>query len=163
MKRASSPATPDLMTLLCLIGDGMREAGSVQVWMHLLLIGTMSPQLSVLLKTWLLVEERFAAPGAWDGAPHAFDDDDDDDDYDDDDDEVGAVRSGWLSQDGPVWRWRQVTCFGSVLIVLYRWFCAMPNTARLKWGAVWAPAGSPLRLFPEIFSCGSGQYHRLTR
>ena len=53
MKSAPLPATPDMMTLLCLIGGAMRGEGNVFLGMQLLLIGTMVPQLGWLIHAWL--------------------------------------------------------------------------------------------------------------
>jgi hypothetical protein len=119
------------MTMLCRIGAGMREAVPSGLYMQFLLIGAMCPRFGALLQAWLFVEERLA-----DGLPL------DEADLRDADDGDADLCSGWLSQEGPVWRWRHVTRFGSVLIIPVLWFVGrdafdgMPFWLSLRAGAI---------------------------
>jgi hypothetical protein len=147
MTSSPIPATPDLMTLLCIIGRTMRGMGSSNLGMQLLVIGAVCPAFGLVLRTWLDLEEHVARAPASDDPWWGLDLGDGD----------GEVRSGWLSRTGPVWRWRQVTRSGSVLVMLVRWFAepARPNGRRP--GAVWAPCwglSMPLRRF--VFLAGLG-------
>ena len=106
MKPAPLPATPDLMTLLCIIGGAMRGEGNVFLGMQLLLLGTMVPQFGWLIRAWIAMEEREAAGLVWVGEPCDEPDDDD----------TGELRSGWVRREGRVWLWRHVSRVGMVFV-----------------------------------------------
>jgi hypothetical protein len=104
-----------MMTLLCLIGGALREIGPSPLWMQVFLIGAISPQFGLLLRTWIDLQERFPVVTSV-----GDDEDDDDEEYADEDDgneEDDDSGSGWLSQNGPIWYWRHVTRLGSVIVV----------------------------------------------
>jgi hypothetical protein len=88
----------------------MREAVPSGLYIQFLLIGAMCPRFGALIQAWLFVEERLA-----DGLPT------DEADFMGDDGNA-ELCSGWLSQEGPVWRWQHVTRFGSVLVIPILWF-----------------------------------------
>ncbi len=131
--------------LLCLIGGAMRAIGPSPLLLQVLLIGTMSPQFGLLLNNWLDMEERFTT--VW------TEDDDEDDGWDDDDDDEDddEQRSGWLTQHGPVWWWREVTQHGSVLVLPFRWYVRFSNAALLRPGRVWTPGQSQVAQCPDLF------------
>jgi hypothetical protein len=116
------------MTMLCRIGAGMREAMPSGVFVQFLMIGAMCPRFGALLEAWLFVEERLAGGSVLDEVALAD----------------GDVPSGWMSQDGPVWRWRQVTRFGSVLVIPVVWFVGRCDVVRLRGGLVRVAAWSPV-------------------
>ena len=106
MKPAPLPATPDLMTLLCIIGGAMRGEGTVFLGMQLLLIGTMVPRFGWLIRAWIRLQEREAAGHVWVGEPCD----------EPDDDAPDELRSGWVRQEGSVWLWRHVSRVGVVFV-----------------------------------------------
>jgi hypothetical protein len=121
------------MTMLSRIGAGMREAVPAGVFMQFLLIGAMCPRFGTWLEAWLFVEERLAAGSSSDAA--GFSDGSDGD---------VELRSGWISQDGPVWRWRQVTRFGSVLVIPILWFVGRDDASEMRADVVRAPDRPPV-------------------
>lgn len=136
MNPAQIFATPSLMMLMGMIGGAMREGVPVHVVMKLLLIGTLVPDIGAVLRAWLIMEEQFGDDVPWSTRPEADQDDAEDDD--------GAARSGWISQSGPVWRWRHVTAGGIALVVLTRWLFVYGSSERLTRRRVWQPAGPML-------------------
>ncbi len=102
-----SPATPDLMALLCLIGGVVREAGETNLLMQVLVIANLCPEIQHALLAWLATEERYAGLEF--------------------EEEPGVVEDGWGGPDGyyrgfmtPKGRvvlWRHVTRFGLAVMV----------------------------------------------
>ncbi len=60
MTASRSPATPDPMVALCLMGGAVRAAGELNVLLQLMFIATCSPALSHAFLAWLATEERYA-------------------------------------------------------------------------------------------------------
>ena len=117
MKSASLPATPDRMTLLCIIGGAMRGEGNVFLGMELLLLGVMFPQFGWLVHEWLNHEEYYAArPGLRERQPGYGGEDA----CDDEDDSDSVLRSGWVRRGGDTWLWRNVTR-ALIVFVPVRW------------------------------------------
>lgn len=107
MQREPSPATSDLMALVCLIGGAVRGAGALGLLVPLLVIGGFCPPLKLALRIWLAAEECFATT-EFGSALFA------------EADGVGGedeVRAGWVDRDGPVEVWRHVTRFGIALLI----------------------------------------------
>lgn len=132
MPRSPAPAIPDHMALLCLIGGAVRAAGSSNVLMQLLLIGTMCPKLLVALQAWISVEEIYA-PTEFEYELFA------------EEDGLGGcdeVRRGWMSIEGPVHLWRHVTRFGQALLIPIQWYWTRPEFARDETSHGWVSTGA---------------------
>ena len=107
MTASRSPATPDPMALLCLIGGAVRGAAEWNLLMQLIIIANLCPAIRHALLAWLATEERYA------GLEFA--------------EEHGVVEDGWGGPDGyfrgfmtPKGRvvlWRHVTRFGLAVLV----------------------------------------------
>lgn len=148
MKPAATPATPSLMTLLCIIGEVMRGEASAALAMSFLVIGVTVPEFGWLIKTWLRMEEYAAAGHVWLGEPES----EPEPEMERGDEHEAGLRSGWVRQDGPVWLWRHVTRVGAVIIPI-RWFGTFRIAEFLPRGRAWAPAWSiPVTFQNFIFS-----------
>ncbi len=107
MTASRSPATPDPMALLCLIGGAVRGAAEWNLLMQLIIIANLCPAIRHALLAWLATEERYA------GLEFA--------------EEPGVVEDGWDGPDGmyrgfmtPKGRvvlWRHVTRFGLAVMI----------------------------------------------
>ena len=137
-------ATPDLMALLCVVGRAMRGVGSSRLGMQLLVIGAVWPAFGLVLRTWLDLEEHVARAPVSDDPWWGLDREDGD----------GVVRSGWMSRTGPVWRWRQVTRTGCVLVMLVRWFAEQILPDGRRTAEVWAPCWGLSRLVRRLVFLG---------
>ena len=111
MTASRSPAPPDLMALLCLIGGAMRGVWGTDFLTKLVLIGTFSRPLGQALDAWLLVEERYADREFY------LSDRKDEDGWGGEDE----IRPGWTGQLGRVALWRHVTRFGLAVLVPIQW------------------------------------------
>ena len=60
MTVSRSPATPDPLVLLCIMGRAVRGAGELNVLMQLMVICGLCPSLRHAMLGWLLTEERYA-------------------------------------------------------------------------------------------------------
>jgi hypothetical protein len=129
MKPEPIPATPSLMTLLCIIGGAMRGEGPVNLGLMLLVIGTMVPEIGYLIKTWVRLEERAEAGLFWAVGPCADDTDGE---------STAELRSGWVRREGRVWLWRHVTPVCTVIIPVRLHF-RVRNAHSLRRGRVWSP------------------------
>ncbi len=107
MTVSRSPATPDPMALLCLIGGAVRGAGEWNLLMQLIIIANLCPAIRHALLAWLATEERYAhlefaeergvVEDGWDGPD-------------------GYCR-GFMTPKGRVVLWRHVTRFGLAVMV----------------------------------------------
>ncbi len=107
MTASRSPATPDPMALLCLIGGAVRGAAEWNLLMQLIIIANLCPAIRHAMLAWLVTEERYAGLEF--------------------EEERGVVEDGWGGPDGiyrgfmtPKGRvvlWRHVTRFGLAVMI----------------------------------------------
>ncbi len=139
MPSTRSPATFDLMALLCLIGGAVRSAGEAHLLMQLMVIGTMVRPVGQALQCWLLVEELYAEREFYESSH------DDEDGWGGEDE----FRPGRIERCGRVLQWRHVTRFGLAVLVPVQWGGMIrlpePLVAQLGWSV--ASALSALSLF----------------
>jgi hypothetical protein len=125
-----TPAIPNLMALLCIIGGIMRGEASAVLAMQFLTIGAIVPEFGRLIRAWLSMEERIAAGLFWDGEPP-------DEDFEDED--TAELRSGWVRQEGRIWLWRHVSKVGAVIMPVRLHF-RVRNAHTLRRRRVWSPS-----------------------
>ncbi len=136
-----TPATPNMMALLCAIGGIMRGDVSVALVMQFLTIGAIVPEFGWLIRAWLSMEERIAAGHFWAVKPR-----------DDDDGEgaAGELRSGWVRQEGRIWLWRHVSKACTVIIPVRLYFHVRDAHGLLRrpvWSPQWALSALTFSLF----------------
>ena len=146
MTASRSPATPDLMALICLIGGAMRGVWGTDFLTKLVLIGTFSRPLGQALDAWLLVEERYADREFY------LSNRNDEDGWGGEDE----FRKGWDGKLGRVALWRHVTRFGLAVLVPIQWGDMIrepePPVATRSWSVARLLAGLS---FFRIFSPAS--------
>ncbi len=102
-----SPATPDPLVLLCIMGRAVRGAEGLNVLMQLMVICGLCPSLRHAMLGWLLTEERYAHlefqhdPGLVTDERGGLD---------------GLYR-GFMTPKGRVVLWRHVTRFGLAVMI----------------------------------------------
>ncbi len=132
-----SPATPDMMALLCLIGGVVREAAELNLLMQLMLIGTMCRPMAHAIDAWLLTEERYAH------LEFEESEGSDEDGWGGEDE----VRSGWIASYGQVEVWRHVTRFGLAVLIPVQCVGMIREPEPAVDGRLWTLAWSaPLRV-----------------
>jgi hypothetical protein len=138
-----TPASPNLMALLCVIGGIMRGEASAALAMQFLTVGAIVPEFGALIRAWIAMEERVAGGHFWAGTPV---------DQDDDDDDAGELRSGWVRQEGRIWLWRHVGRVCTVIIPVRLHF-RVRNAHALRRRRVWSPCWVISALtFPFFFA-----------
>ena len=130
-----SPATPDPLVLLCIMGRAVRGAEGLNVLMQLMVICGLCPSLRHAMLGWLLTEERYAHlefqhdPGLVTDERGGLD---------------GLYR-GFMTPKGRVVLWRHVTRFGlAVMIPVVTGQYVRPSAplvAARAWGVVRLFAG----------------------
>ena len=145
MTASRSPATPDPMALLCLIGGAVRGAAEWNLLMQLIIIANLCPAIRHAMLAWLVTEERYAGLEF--------------------EEERGVVEDGWGGPDGiyrgfmtPKGRvvlWRHVTRFGLAVmipVVTAALMCPLQKQTLVRgWSRNWLLM--PLAFF-RIFSPG---------
>ena len=111
MTVSRSPATPDLMALICLIGGAMRGVGQSDLLTKLVLIGTFVRPLGYAMDAWIMTEERYADREFYLSPRN------DEDGWGGEDE----IRPGWICKLGRVALWRHVTRFGLAVLVPIQW------------------------------------------
>ncbi len=139
MNAFRSPASPDLMALICLIGGAMRGVGETDLLMKLVLIGTFVRPLGQAIDAWILTEEHYA------DREYYLSPRNDEDGWGGEDE----IRPGWTGKLGRVVLWRHVTRFGLAVLVPIQWGGMIhkpkPPVTKCSWSVVrWL---SPLSFF----------------
>ncbi len=138
MTASNTPATSDLMALLCLIGGAVRGAGEAHLLMQLMVIGTMCRPVGHALDAWLLVEELYAEREFYESAR------DDEDGWGGEDE----LRAGRIERCGRVAQWRHVTRFGLAVLIPIQWGGMIRLPEKAMSGPLWRLA---LLLAPVSF------------
>jgi hypothetical protein len=138
MKAEPSPATPDLMMLMCILSGAMCGAVPPFVFMQILTAGALVPELGWVIHRWLDAEER-CPKFLWERLADG-DIGEPEEGFEDDDDLAaeGELRSGWVRTEGGVWLWRHV-CSAGVWLIPVRWYGMMPVAAFLRRRRVCSP------------------------
>ncbi len=144
MTSARSPATPDLMALLCLMGGAVRGAGELQLLMQLLTIGSLVPSFGLVLRAWISAEERAGCNALQSGVWFAEVEAEEGEELPGDD--IGPL---WTREKGRVLLWEHVTRFGTVMLIPMEgpWLTRVEPLASpcASWRAVW-------RILAAVFS-----------
>jgi len=154
MTASRSPATPDLMALICLIGGAMRGVGQSNLLIQLMLIGTFVRPLGQAIDAWIMVEERYADREFYLSPRN------DEDGWGGEDE----IRKGWESKLGRVALWRHVTRFGLAVLVPIQWGDMIrtpePPVATRGWSVVrWLSTLSFFKIFAPVL--GASPPHSL--
>ncbi len=107
MTATRSPATPDPLVLLCIMGRAVRGAEGLAVLMQLMVICTLCPMLRHTMLAWLLTEERYAH----------LEFEQDDSLVTDDRGGLDGLYRGFMTPKGRVVLWRHVTRFGLAVMI----------------------------------------------
>ncbi len=107
MTVSRSPATPDPLVLLCIMGRAVRGAEGLAVLMQLMVICSLCPMLRHAMLAWLMTEERYAHLEFEQDASLVTDDRGG----------LDGLYHGFMTPKGRVVLWRHVTRFGLAVMI----------------------------------------------